>query len=160
MKLNLLLNNPDDVRSGYVNVDPFAPDVEDPAGRLKGDVADLSHCCCDGEATEIVAYDILNYYSGESADVLIQNWLSCLAHGGKLTLSVVDLQEVSRGLLAGTLSLEDANHLLHGEQRADWEFRRCSLTMGRVVEMLENTGYKILHKRVTNHRAYVTCERP
>lgn len=158
MKLNLLLDNPGDVRSGYVNVDPFAPD-NDPQ-RVKADVSDLSAVVDAGEATEVVALDILDYFPGPAADAILGNWLSRLAHGGKLTLSVVDLREVCRAVLSGSATPEDANELLLGRQEKPWQYKKSAYTLAQLVEVLTNLGYRVLAKRNQQYRAVVTVERP
>lgn len=158
MKINLLLDNPGDVRSGFLNLDPFArPD--DPA-RFPCDVADLSAYVDAGEATEIVALDVLDYFPSHQADTVLQNWLSRLAHGGRLTLSVVDAREVARAILAGTISMDDVNELVMGRQEKDWQQKKVLLTINQITVPLENLGYKVLAKRVQNYRAIVTVERP
>lgn len=157
MKVNLLLDNPGDVRSGYLNIDPFAPAEGDQ--RVKGDVSDISWAVDDAEATEIVALDVIDFFPARDADRVLNNWLSKLARGGRLTVSAVDVREVARAFLAGTLHLDDVNDLLHGKQEQPWQCRRAAYTLDQLVEVLGNLGYKVLLKRVQNHRAVVTVER-
>lgn len=159
MKLNLLIDNPGDCRSGYVNVDPLTPD-DCSDGRVRAHLHDLSPVADDGEAVEIVALDVLDYFPAAQADEVLQGWLRKLAHGGRLTVGVVDLKEVCRGVLAHTLSDEDANELLHGRQERPHQFRKASFTLGKLAEVLGNLGYKVLAKRVQGHRAIITVERP
>lgn len=158
MKANLLLEAPNDIRSGYVNIDPLAPH-EDP-DRATLDPFNLDHTFDAGELSELVAHGLLDYVPNAQLDVVLNGWLSKLAHGGELTLSVIDLREVCRGVLADRLSLDEANTLLFGEQRVQWQFRKCSLTLARLVEVLRAKGFKILSQRLHNYRAYVTCQRP
>lgn len=159
MKLNLLIDNPGDVRSGYVNVDPLAPESS-PDGRVRAHLHDLSVVVDDGEAAEIVALDVLDYFPQAQADDVLSGWLKKLAHGGRLTIGVVDLKEVARGVVQHTLSAEDVNELLHGKQEQPWQFRKASYTAGQLAEVLGNLGYKILARRVQGHRAVITVERP
>jgi hypothetical protein len=159
MRVNLLINNPGNVRSGYVNIDHFAQ-PEDPAGRVPGNVMDLDQLVDDGEVEELVAVDILNYCPAAQADEVLRKWLGKLAHQGKLTLGVVDVREVAKGLINNTITPEDVNRLLHGEQTAEWQVRKCTFTLTQLVEVLTNLGYKIISKRVQNYYAFVTCVRP
>lgn len=159
MKVNVLLDNPGDCRSGYLNVDPFAPaDCSD--GRVRGDASDLSTLVDAGECSEVVALDVLDYFPGAAVDQVLRNWLSRLCHGGRLTVSVVDLREVSRALLAGNVSMDDANELLTGKQEKAWQFKKSVFTLSQLVEVMTNLGYRVLAKRVQNYRAVVTVERP
>lgn len=159
MKLNLLLDNGADLRSGFINVDPIAPE-NDEQGRLKSDVSNLDDVCCDNEADEIVALDILDYYPGGAADKILSNWLRKLKHGGKLTFSVVDYREVARAVLANSISPDDVNELLYGKQEKKWQFKKGAFTLQQLVEVLSNMDYKVLSKRVQNYRAVITVERP
>jgi hypothetical protein len=158
MKVNLLLNAPADVRSGYLNIDPLAP-PQDPT-RVQGRLDDLTHSVDAAECEELVAHDVLDRFGPDQVDGVLEHWLSRLRRGGRITVSAVDAREVARALLNGTLALADANALLHGEQRNDWELRRVSLTLAQLAEALSSRGFKVLTKRVVNYRAVVTAERP
>jgi hypothetical protein len=159
MKLNLLLDNPGDCRSGYLNVDPFAPEsAED--GRVRGDLLKLTEFVDLAEVEEVVALDVLDYFPGHALDEVLSHWLSLLAHGGKLTMSVIDVKEVARAVLANTLSAEDVDELLHGKQEKDWQLRKSSFTLKQLSDVLEARGYKVLARRVQNYRAVVTVQRP
>lgn len=158
MKLNLLLNNPGGVRSGYTNVDPIAP--ENSLDSVRCDVTNLDTVCDAGEASELVAHDILDYIPRAQVPKVLNHWLSRLAHGGTFVLSCVDLLEVSRALVAYRLPLEEANKLLHGEQREPWEFRKDSYSLAQLVGFLKDRGLTIQKKRVENFRAIVVATRP
>ncbi len=158
MKLNLLLDNHNDVRSGYVNVDPFAPE-QDKYGRVRADVNNLDAVVEAGEATKIVVSDILSYFPPEQVDEILTNWLSKLAHGGTLAVTVVDLREVARKFLANIIPIEDMQSLLHGAQEQPWQFRKSSLTLPLLIEVFTTRGYKILSKRIQNNMATVVVQR-
>lgn len=159
MKVNLLLDNPDGVLGGYVNIDQFTP-PDDTTGRIGGEVGDLSHTVDAAEAEEIVALEILDFFPAKRTDHVLDNWLSRLAHGGTITVSVVDTREVARGVLNRQLTMETLNGLLYGEQKRPWEFRKAAYTMEQLVEVFRGKGLKILQKRLVNFRAYVTAQRP
>lgn len=154
MKLNLLINSPSDIRSGYVNVDAAAtPETKD--GRVHCNLASLEVADA-GECSEIVAHDVLDAFPVNKVDEVLSNWLSKLAHKGRLALSVVDLREVSRAVISGNLTAEAANLLLHGESYR----RQCSFTAQQLSEVLSNRGYAIKVCRVENYHAIVVAERP
>lgn len=154
MKLNILMDDPGGVRSGYVNVDPFVQEGD--RSRSWADPRNLSAVADPGECEEVVALGVLDCYPADAVDGVLDHWLSLLAHGGRLTVSVTDLREVARGFLAGAIGLDEANSLLHGGAVK----KASALDLLSLAEVLENKGYKILHKRVVNRRAVVTCERP
>ena len=159
LKVNLLWDSPDDVRNGYVNFDEHAP-IPDQAGRIKASVQNLDHFVEAGEADEIVSNDILNYLSADEGDAALTNWLSKLAHGGKLCVSVVDVREVSKKCLANVITIEDTNVLLHGDQEKPHRFRKTSFTLPLLIEVFTNRGFKVLTKRIQNSRAVIVVERP
>ncbi len=156
MKINLLLNNPGDLRSGYLNIDPFATGDD---ARVKGGLELTKDGFVEAnEAEEVIALDILDYCT--EPNTLLQGWLSRLAHGGRLTISVVDFREVSRMFLAGGLSMDDVNDLLFGKTDSPYQ-KKIVFTLSQLVEVFTNLGYKVISKRVTqDHRAIVTVERP
>lgn len=158
-KVNLLIDNPAGVLSGYDNIDPFTPD-DDKFGRIKGDISNLNHEVDDGEVEEILAYGILNYYGGAHVDAILSNWVSKLAHGGMLTVSCVDLRSVCREYLSGSLPIEDANQILYGTHSEPWDFRKSVFSIDIVEQVLRNKGLKILSKRLHKTLMYITCERP
>lgn len=155
VRLNLLLNNPGGVRSGYLNVDPYSQ-----GWAAAADPGDLGGLCDANEAAELVALEVLDFYPAHLADAALDHWLSRLAHGGEVTLSTVDLREVCRGFLGGYLSHDDANNLLHGIPTHDAGVKRSSYTLGQLVEVLENKGMVVVRKRLQNYRAVVTARRP
>lgn len=159
VKVNLLLDNPGDCRSGHLNLDPFAPDIDDHSGRVKGDVFNLDAFVDDGEAEEIVALDILDYFPANEVDDILQNWLRKLARGGKLTIGVVDVREISRAILHNKLTYDEIGELLYGKQEFAWQYKRSGYTLFQLVAVFEGLGYRILSRRVHNYRAIVTVER-
>lgn len=160
VKLNLLLDNPKDCLSGYANVDPFAPEKDDPQGRLSCDVNNLDPVCDDGEASELVVTDILSYFPARDVDGMFAHWLKKLAHGGIIRITDIDLYDVGKALANRSLSVENANLLLYGEQAKDWQFRRCLLSVQTVVEVLKTRGMQILKKRTDSLRFVVEARRP
>lgn len=157
MKVNLLLGT-DDLRSGFVNVDPHAA-ADDPL-RVMGDAFNLNHIADGNELEELVTNEALDYVPMPIADKVLSHWLSKIAHGGTITLSCVDLLEVSRHLQHRILSVDDANTLLFGTQKEPWQFKRGAYNLATLVETLQEHGFQILSKRVNDFRAYVTARRP
>lgn len=151
MRLNLLYDNAADCRSGYLNVDPAAP-AASPDARVRCELHDLSALVDANEAEELVAMDILDRYTPDDVDRVLNHWLSRLSHGATITVGVVDVREVARNFLSNNLNIEQVNLLLHAG-------RQCALTMEHVAMVLVNKGLKLVSKRVSNCRAVVTCQR-
>lgn len=157
MKINLLLSD-NSPRSGFVNIDPYAPSG-DPL-RTIGDVTNLDEHCEDAECDELVALDIIDYVPALELDSVLLHWLKKIRHGGSITLGGVDMREVSRAFVAQKISLEDANILFYGAQSAPWQYRKSTLTLQKLIELLESKGLKIVQKRI-NHFSYsVKAVRP
>lgn len=153
MKINLLINNPKGCRQGYLNIDPLAPMG---AEAVKGDPTKLDDFVCENEATEILALEILDKFSPDKVDNILDHWLSRLAHKGRLTISVVDLYEIARGVVCESINVEIANNLLYGTNVKN----NSAFTLDQLSMVLENKGYKVIKKFIENNRAYVTVERP
>lgn len=158
MRLNLLLDGANECRSGYVNLDPLAP-PDDPE-RTRGSIVDLSPVCEAAEATEILALDVVTYWPRKVAGEMIAHWVSRLAHGGKLTISLPDAEEVSRAFYMGQIDFETYSEFVHGAQQRGWDERKSGGTLEKLVAYLSGFGLKILAKRVVDYKALVTAERP
>lgn len=156
MRLNLMIEGSGS-RTGFVNIDPYSHDVPNV---IKADLSNLSHTVDDAEASEIVAHEVLDYYPGKMVDLVLDNWLLKICHGGTLTISVVDTQEVAKALCDGNIDIDEVQDLLHGKQERQWDVRKATFTLAILVTVLENKGLKILQKRVRNYRAYVVAQRP
>lgn len=159
MKINLLFNNPYDVRSGYLNIDPYAG-PNDQAGRIPGDINNLDDLVSAGEATEVVALDILDKFPRQYVDQILTHWLSRLAHGGRLTISVIDLYEVAKAFLNEAIDVDKTNTLLHGDPETKGKQVHTNFTLAQLNEVLTNKGFKVLRRCVENNYAIITVERP
>lgn len=154
MKLNLLINNPGDVRSGYVNVDPAAQPGE--LDRVACDLTNLDPVADDAEVTELLAYDVFDQFPAGGAARLLDHWVKKLAHGGTIALSGVDLLELSKAFALRQLTVDEANGWLHGEKGE----RRATYTLQDLVDVLEQRGLRIIKKRSQGRRYIVVAQRP
>lgn len=158
MKVNLLLDNPGGVRSGYLNIDPAAP-PDDPHGRSACPIDRLEQLLDAGEVTELVAHDILDVFPSSRVGPVLEGWMSRLAHGGRLHLSVVDVREVCRGYLSGGITLGDVQELLHGQQTSPYKVRLSAHHAGVVRDFFDKRGWTIVRAAIENWRAVVTVAR-
>lgn len=158
MKVNLILKDFGGARSGFTNFSPFSP--PDHPLLSPGDVFDLSHTIDPGELNELLALDILDYVPTPLVDKTINHWVGCLAHGGTITLGVTDARMTFRAFLDGSLSVAEANSLLHGNQRENWEFKKSLFTMPLLEEMLRSRGLEVKMKKIEGYRAVLSCRRP
>lgn len=166
MKLNLLLDNPAGILNGYVNVDPFAKGQDE---RVCAEVTNLDSVVSDGEAEEILAYDILHYFPMIMVDGMIANWLKKLSiKGGKLAISATDLYEVSRQFWIGDINADKANCLLYGMQNkvldsgGVWDCKKCCINIFQLEQtILSYQNFKILKKTVDpkTFEGLIVCQR-
>lgn len=159
MKVNLLMDNPADVRPGYVNIDLLAPEG-DPLGRIQCDPSNLESIADAAEVVELIAHDILDRVPMHQANAVLDHWLSRLAHGGTIVISCVDLLEVAKSLQNRLITVEQANQLLHGEQDKAWKFRQANYTLAQLADTLRGKGLLVQKKRITDFRAVVVARRP
>ena len=156
MKINLLRNS-NNVLNGYVNIDPYAkPD----SGKVHGEVMNLNDFVDDGEAEEIIADDIIDYADSTILPSVIANWVGKLAHGGKLVIGGVDLEDVVYGIIQGKLQLDRANALLHGNSQFAWDTKKTTLTLESLKDIISRHGLKILKARTADYRMTIVAERP
>lgn len=159
VKVNLLVDNPAGVRPGYLNLDPLAPD-QDPTGRVKCDLEKLDQLVDPAEVSEFVAHGILDFFPLHRANGVLDHWLSRLAHEGTITLSCVDLLEVTKSLQNRLITIETANILLHGEQDRPWKFRQANYTLNQIAGTLAGKGLRVQQKRINEFKAIVVAQRP
>ena len=145
MKINI--HTQGNERDGYVNV-PFPADI--------GMGIVLDPFVDDGEAEEIIAYDVVDRFPSAIVDNMLSHWTRKLSHGGILAFDSIDIVQVSKLLVTRNITPEDANALLHGE----YGERRAAFCMADMVHFLEKSGLTILKKRWQSYRATVVAQRP
>ncbi len=155
MKVNLLVNSPHFHRNGYLNIDPFAKDGDQ--HRVRGDVSNLDALVDDGEAEEIVAYEILDLFPFRDGGTILNNWLKKLKKGGTIVLTSLDILSVAKDLHFGNLEYD--HKMIYGNQTANWDFRKASYPLRELVAELKERGLKIIKQRIDNYKAVVVAER-
>lgn len=157
MKINLTLGT-DVYRGGYLNLDPLAS-PGDPI-RTRADICNLDEFVDDAEAEDLIALDVIDFLPSPELDNIIDNWTRKIRHGGTITIGGVDLREVAKAFLDQELTLQDTNQLLYGSQKAPCEYRKATLTLQKMIEVLQFKGFKIIQKRIVNYYYHVKAERP
>ena len=161
MKINLLLNNKN-LLNTHTNIDPFADGSDD---RICGNVTDFldsqgNEICCDGEVEELIAHEIIEYFSPGQVDYILNVWVKKLSLNGTLVISAVDFEEVARGIIFGNLNrAEQLNEMLHGKQEEAWQQKKTVFSLNILVGMLETRGLKILKKINENFRCIIVAQR-
>ena len=130
-------------RNGFVAVNPSR-------GNLDGVVE-------AGEASEVVALDVLDYFKLDQQQDLLRHWASRLAPGGVLTVSCTDIYEVARSLALGFADEGWASQMLYGapEARKAVQFSEKSLS-----HILASMGLQAISRRVEGYQCIVVMGRP
>ena len=154
MRINLL-NDQNTIRSNALNIDPFADPLE--PSKTFGGLENLDLHVDDGEAEEIIAYDIIDYLQARDLERTVEGWVRKLKFNGKITIGGLDIYEVSKGVINGNLNLAQINGLLYEDYRH--KQRKSVSTIQNVVSLLQKFGLKILHKRLNGYDYVVVAER-
>jgi len=122
--------------------------------------SDVSDVCCmlaeledkvgPATATHIVCESALDNEVDRTAG--LQKILSRLRYGGKLVITGIDIEEISREFTVRTINEQQAQSLLYGG-------RRSASTIGLVVQELINNGLTIVNSRLKDFHYYVLAER-
>ncbi len=158
VRMNLLVGNEADIREGWTNIDPLAP--ENDHRRIRANPMNLDPVCDAGEVDELVAHDLIDTLPYREANEVLDHWISRLAHGGTITLSCVDTLEVTKMFQNRSLMMGQLNALLHGEQTESWKFRQGSYHLGQLANILTSKGLVVLQKRIHQFRAIIVAQRP
>lgn len=153
MKINLLLDNKEDLLAGYTNVDPFSKEGE------ACDVNNLDKIVDDGEAVEIRANEILCYFNRPDMQFMLSHWIKKLAKNGKLIVIDIDLYDVCRSYTAKQINTDIANLLLHGAQKKNWDYKKVNVSSEDICSYLEEAGLKIKQIRISNGKFIITAEK-
>lgn len=150
MKVNLILGDPGVVRSGYLNLDLT---IQQPDGeRLPANPDDFGRIVSPNEAEELLALGVIDRIPGESVLDVLRYWASRLAHGGVLTISALDMEEVSAYLSSNDMKVPDLDSLIYT--------RRSAHTMRSLSDALESLGLRVVRKDWQSLTAFVTAIRP
>jgi hypothetical protein len=113
----------------------------------------------DGEATEIRAIDILEYYPKTEVEKLIGYLLKKVSHKGRLVIGGYDAIDVMKGFVVGKIDMDETTFALYGERKEVPYHKKVCYTVHQIAEFLESKNMKILKKRVSHFRYVVEAER-
>jgi len=136
LKLNLGSN--DRKVKGFMNFDR----VDYPGVDFIGDVTDLSRFT-DESVGEIIASHILEHFSHKDTVKVLKEWHRVLAKGGKLMVSVPDL-EVIVDIIKGTengASNPWVTNILYGDQNDKQGFHYVCFTAYTLEQAMRSAGF-------------------
>ena len=151
MKINISVNGKP--KNGYINIDPSVNKQWDK-------IKNLDHVADDSECNEIIAEDMIDFLSSKELKPTVEHWVTKLRHKGKIIIGGTDIYEVCKHFFQKGISLEEANHLIHGKQLDSCDLRISQSTIESLENLLTGLGIKIMKKRSSNFKMVVEGERP
>jgi len=153
MKINLI-HVEGQVMSGFHNINSTMQDDED---SIWCDLRNIDAVVDDAEAEYILARDVINYIPPEEMLSTIAHWVSKLAHGGKISIGAVDLQEVCRMVHLGDITTDEASLVFYG---TPLKIKRNIFRNQSLTEFLIGRGLEILKVRINGYNMIVEARRP
>jgi len=147
VKLRLSVRDSKMSLPGFVHIDPFSQ--ENP-----GNPADLSRHAEEGEALEIVAADVLDFYPGEFRHRLLGHWVSRLSRGGVILVGTREIVEVCRHVMLG--ETDSFSQLVFG---SSGQRRQSAGTLPELKSMLSLMGTTLVRSYVKDFMSYVEAVR-
>ena len=144
VKVNIIYNSAD-ILNGYHNISPFNSDNPDV---VIGNIASLDWIVDNGECSEIIATDSIEYLPHNKINEILSNWVSKLKVGGKLILGFLETAELVNMYNRGMLKQEDFNKLLHGSQEQPYLVKLSSYSAPQLIESLQKQHTIKLMKHV------------
>lgn len=131
--------------SGYENVALTTTDVYTPFN-LQAD---------QGECTEIIAEEIIDYISIDDLLDIVTHYVSKLRHGGKIILGGTDIIELSKDILRQNKTMVEVNHEIFGTSN----LKKGCLALNDVVTVLSHLNLKITKQRLDGTKFIVEAIR-
>jgi hypothetical protein len=141
INLNLFANNPKD---GYTNADG---------------VFIITNQCENGEATEILSENVLEYIPLDHYFGTISNWLSKLRHNGKLIIVTQDIYGLTRKYLNGELNLGEYNLAMFGSSSAPAQ-KRSGVSMHELKQLVKQVGLTLEKSYFSDNNITLILRRP
>jgi hypothetical protein len=133
VKLNLIYNKADFLNS-HTNICPFNF-IENPE-LVIGDTAQLDWIVDNGECSQIIALDTIEYIPHNKVYEVISNWTGKLKVGGQLILGFVEILECCNLYHRGNIKHDDFNSLIHGSQEKSHLIKLSSFSAPLLIENL------------------------
>jgi hypothetical protein len=133
---------------GFVQIDPLNQN-------RPGNPADLTKYAEEGEAVEIVAADVLDYYPCEFRSKLLGHWVSRLSRGGMIIIGTREIVEVCRYVMLGEAASFDK--LVFGP--VGGQRRQSAGTLPELKSMLSLMGTTLVRSYVKDFMSYVEAIR-
>lgn len=156
MKINLIMDGMQ-VLPNYLNLSPVVdgldPYLANHSQCIKGNTHSLDQWVDDGEAEQIRAVNVLEYYKFEEVPAVLANWCKKVAHNGTFTLICYDAHEVCRLFHLGHITFEQLNEYIYKNKNS-------LLTLPIVSQLIATYGLTPKTKKYTGPQFILEAVRP
>lgn len=147
VKLNLIYDKADFLNT-HTNICPFNF-IENPE-LVIGNTTNLDFIADNGEVSQIIALDTIEYIPHNKVYEVISNWVGKLKVSGQLILGFVELLELCNLYHRGNIKHEDFNYLMHGSQEKSYLIKLSSFSAPLLIENLTKQHTIKLYKHTLN----------
>ncbi len=120
----------------------------------------IEKCICDGEATELVLENVLDYCPAENLVHYMTVLARKLAHSGTLSIANADATLLAEHFIRGELTIIDYNRLLFGTKDHSYNFKMATIQLCDVEDVGRQVGLKVLEKSISGFNFVIKLERP
>jgi hypothetical protein len=156
MRINLVWGDGIQTGADFLTINPYCNEETDAV--KMGNPRNLDKWVDNGEAAEILAYDVIDFLEPTQVFDTINHWVGKLAHGGKIVIGGTDIYNVCLDFSRFKINIVQANKALHGSFEKPFLFRRVNYTLDGLVNQLRDCGLKILKKRFDTETYMMTVE--
>lgn len=132
IKLNLNYAKPNSI-NGYINIFPFNQENKS-EDLIYGDIINLDYIADQGEISEILCLEVIEYIPYNKIYEVISGWVGKLRVGGQLILGFLETEELCNLYHRGNINHNDFNKLIHG----DTESNKIKLSSFSAPILIEN----------------------
>jgi hypothetical protein len=113
----------------------------------------------DGEASEIILENILEYIPSEQILNFFKSLSAKLSHGGTCTIISKDIIILAEAFTRGEISIIDFNKILFGNKTHAWDFRISTITLADINDICKSLGLSILERKITGYDFIIKVQR-
>lgn len=147
VKLNLIYNKADFLNT-HTNICPFNF-IENPE-LVIGNTTNLDFIVDNGECSQIIALDTIEYIPHNKVYEVLSNWTGKLKVGGQLILGFCETLELCNLFHRGNIKHDDFNSLIHGSQEKSHLIKLSSFSAPLLIDMLTKQHTIKLQKHTLN----------
>lgn len=149
MRVNIVMNEDSSILEKYVNISTSFEHEK----VIKVESLDkLDDICHDGELEELRAYEVIEYIPDNILEDCIKCWMKKVSIGGYLSITALDVFELSYLITIGQIEIHQASNLLYGGKNNCFScqqivryFKENNFSIDRIIK--ENIRFTVRGKR-------------